>query len=222
MKKLFIVANWKSNKTVLETEQWFQTVNNLHVTFNNKEKVVIVCPVFTSLPIAKQSIVASQLSIVLGSQDVSPFPAGAFTGEVTGGQVKEFAEYVIIGHSERREHFGETDELLVKKVEQARQAGLEVIFCVQGKETPVPPGITIVAYEPISAIGSGNPDTPENANNVAQAIRQQHPEVQHVLYGGSVAGDNVHGFTERDAIDGVLVGGASLDPEKFMKIIINA
>lgn len=221
MKKTFIVANWKSNKTILQMEEWFRTINNSPVTFNKEEKEVIICPSFTLLPFVKESIVKSQLSIAVGAQDISPFDEGAYTGEISAKQIKELAEYVIIGHSERRKNFLESDEILFKKVEQALQYGLTPIFCVQGKETKVPSNIPIVAYEPIDAIGTGHPDTVENAEDVASFFKNNY-SVSHVLYGGSVNAENVSSFTQMPDIDGVLVGKASLEVLEFLGIIKNA
>lgn len=135
--------------------------------------------------------------------------------------ISEFASYVIIGHSERRKEFHETETLLEQKVQEAKISHLEPIFCVQGKTTPVPEEVAIAAYEPVRAIGSGHADTPEDANEVAQFLKDR-KEIPYVLYGGSVTAENVNTFTRQDAIDGVLVGGASLDPEKFAGIVQNA
>jgi triosephosphate isomerase len=128
-------------------------------------------------------------------------------------------EYAIIGHSERRQNFGETDEELKEKVDKARASDIMPIFCVQNENTQVPPGVKIVAYEPVEAIGTGNPDSPENAQKVAAAIKDKNKEVESVLYGGSVKGENVKSFTSMQDISGVLVGGASLDPDSFLSII---
>lgn len=221
MKKLFIIANWKSNKTASEAKEWLQEfqISNVKSQISNKE--IIICPPFTLLPILKSSIINLKSPVKLGAQDISPFDEGAYTGEVNGRQIKEFADYVIIGHSERRTHLKETDEILVRKVEMARKYSLTPIFCVQGESTSVPSGIEIVAYEPVFAIGSGNPDTPENANTVSDSIKQK-TQVQYVLYGGSVTSQNVSQFSQQPHIDGVLVGGASLDADEFAKIIQNA
>jgi triosephosphate isomerase (TIM) len=221
MKKLFIVANWKSNKTVIQTEEWFSAFNNSQLTVNKEEKVVVVCPSFTLLPKAKELVVNDHVPIALGAQNISAFDKGAYTGEENAEQIKELADYVIVGHSERRKNFGETDDVLAQKVEKATEYGLLPIFCVQGIETPVPTGVNIVAYEPVFAIGSGHPDTPENAEEVSKTIKEKN-HVSHVLYGGSVTGENVSEFTRMSSIDGVLVGGASLDAEKFIQIIRNA
>jgi triosephosphate isomerase (TIM) len=154
--------------------------------------------------------------------DISPFDEGAYTGEINGNQIREFADYVIIGHSERRKNFAETDEMLSQKVQRAIECSLTPIFCVQGSDTPIPDGVTLVAYEPIFAIGTGNPDTPENAEAVIKTIKEKNPSVKYVLYGGSVTPEGVGGFTQKPLIDGVLVGGASLLSDKFVQIIKNS
>lgn len=224
MKKLFIVANWKSHKTTEEATEWLTHMaeGREQRAESEKHKDVIVCASFTLLPAMKAFITKHNLPIKLGAQDVSPFEAGAYTGEVNAEQLKHFVEYVIIGHSERRNYFGETDEMLSKKVQRAKLSKLTPIFCVQGKETPIPEEVTVVAYEPVEAIGSGHPDTPEDADEVAKTIKKQHPTVQYVLYGGSVTAENVKNFTKMSSIDGVLVGGASLDAAHFDQIIEKA
>lgn len=220
MKKTFIVANWKSNKTILQAKEWFRTFNNSQLTINKEEKEIIICPSFTLIPFVKESIVKSQLSIAVGAQNISPFDEGAYTGEVSARQIREFAEFVLIGHSERRKNFMESDEILFKKVKLAIQYGLTPIFCVQGKETHIPSNSNIVAYEPIDAIGTGHPDTPENAEDVASFFKK-HYNVQRVLYGGSVTSKNIKGFSRMSNIDGVLIGRASLDAKEFYAIIQN-
>lgn len=221
MDKVFIIANWKSNKTSQQAKEWFGqlTIDPLrreasNLQLNNKE--IVICPPFTLLPILKEK--AGQLGVKLGSQDISPFEQGAYTGEVNGEQIKEFADYVIIGHSERREDFGENDEDLSKKVDMAIKYNLIPLFCIQGKETSIPSAVKVVAYEPVFAIGSGKPDTPESANEVASYVKKE-GKAEVVLYGGSVTAQNVKNFTSMEHINGVLVGEASLSPVEFSKIV---
>ena len=226
MKKLYIVANWKSNKTILQAEEWFRTINNLPVTFNEEEKKVIVCAPFTLLSKVKELTVNCKLSIVVGAQDVSPFDEGAYTGEVSASQVKEFADYVIIGHSERRSNFGETEKIVELKILQAIKFNLVPIICVSSinqvnDKWKMMNGKFIVAYEPVFAIGSGTPDTPENAGLMAKKIKEILGDTD-ILYGGSVTSNNVANFLETPDINGVLVGGASLDAQEFYKIIQNS
>ncbi len=218
MKKLFIVANWKSYKTAQEATDWLSEMKKLSFP---EDKEVIVCASFTSLPAMKTFIDTNNVSIKLGTEDVSPFGEGAYTGEISAEQAAEFVTHAIVGHSERRNNFAETDQVVAEKVEMAFKFNITPIFCVQGKDTPIPKGIEIVAYEPVFAIGTGHPDTPDDAEDVAKYIKANH-EVKYVLYGGSVTADDVHGFTQMPSVDGVLVGGASLDPHKFTQIIQNA
>lgn len=221
MKKLFIIANWKSNKTTEEANDWLQQLANFGLQ-KDENKVAIVCAPFTLLPLLKSYSDEVMLPVFFGSEDVSPFEEGAFTGEVSAHEVREFAEYAIIGHSERRNLLKEDDELLAKKVAMAVKNDLNPIFCVQDENTPIPKDVTLVAYEPIAAIGSGHPDTPENAERVVKAIKEKNPQVQYVLYGGSVTPDNINTFTQSPSIDGALIGGASLDAQKFLQLVQNA
>lgn len=222
MKKLFVVANWKSNKTVKEAEEWIKEFNGTwnmeHGTQGNLE--VILCPPFTLLHFLKLQVTSYQLQVKLGAQDVSPFPNGAYTGEVSGRMLKDLGvEYVIIGHSERRKYFKENEQILENKVREALDANITPIFCVQEKTTAVPQGIKVLLYEPVFAIGTGSPDTPGKANEVAKTFKERLGRQIVVLYGGSVTPENVKSFLEQENIDGVGVGSASLDQGKFCQIL---
>lgn len=228
MKKLFIVANWKANKDSIQVNNWIEGFKNYDLGFKNTNKEVIICPSFVHLSILKSYILnppageaGHKSTIKLGAQNISSFDKGAYTGEVNGEQIKEFADYVIIGHSERRKYFNEDEETLKKKTEMAISANLLPIFCVENPKMFIPGDVKIVAYEPVEAIGTGSPDTPENADAIAKIIKGKHG-ILYVLYGGSVTSGNVKSFTERQNIDGVLVGGASLDHAEFSKIIQQA
>lgn len=210
----FIIANWKSNKTIAQARDWLGQITN---TSNKK---IIVCPSFTALSQVKLLITNYQLPIKLGAQDISQYEKGEYTGAVNGQQLKELVDYVIVGHSERRQYFGDNGEVLIRKVDMAKKYNLTPIFCIQNKEADIPEGVKIVAYEPTIAIGTGFPDTPEDADGIASEIKKGRDLV--VLYGGSVTSLNVKNFTKMPNLDGVLVGGASLDAEEFAKIIINA
>lgn len=223
MKKTYIIANWKSNKTQIEAIDWLeQVVSSKYPVASIENKEIIVCPSFTLISEVSFFVLENSLPIKIGSQDISQFSSGAYTGAVNANQVKEFGEYAIIGHSERRRFFNETDEILEKKVILAKEAGLIPIYCVQGKDDKVPADVILVAYEPVTAIGTGTPDTPENANAIASAITSKNPQVQYVLYGGSVTPDNVATFTSLSSISGVLVGGASLKSDIFFQLANNA
>lgn len=220
MKPLLIVANFKSHFTKPEAEKWLSEITNhkSQIT-NHSDKKVVVCPSFTLLQTFNEYIKEHDLPLEIGAQNVSRLPPGAYTGEVNAEQIKEFADYVIIGHSERRKNFSEDESVIEEKIKMAKDYGLTSILCVRNENDRVYSDISIVVYEPIFAIGTGNPDTPENAEKVAEKIKEK---VDYVLYGGSVTGDNVKSFTRVENIDGVLVGHESLDPFEFLNIVKNA
>lgn len=226
MKQIFIIANWKSNKTESEAKDWLEKFNIQDAEFTNKE--IIVCPPFTLLSSLKSSIENHKSQIKLGAQDISLFDEGAHTGEINGKQIKEFASFVILGHSERR-NLGESKEVIDKKIKMAIESGLIPIICISdisqiqdnSPELINSDNKIIVAYEPLFAVGSGNPDTPENAANMAREIKKKLGNVP-VLYGGSVNSQNVNEYVKMSEVSGVLVGKASLDPLEFAQIIKNA
>lgn len=223
MKRKYIIGNWKSNKNIVDVRNWFDEFRKLHSQNNKSLKDIetVVCPPYVFLPLAKKLRDDYKLPLKLGAQDMSPFGNGAYTGEISASQLAEFVEYVLIGHSERRNNFEEDDKLLSEKVKRANEAELNSIYCVQDENTFIPEGVTIVAYEPVWAIGTGKTDTPGNANRVAHAIKQKWSG-DVLIYGGSVTPDNVTSFIKKDSIDGVLPGGASLDAVKFWEMNINA
>ncbi len=222
MKTLFIAGNWKSNKTRGEAKEWSQALaKKLEGHCLVRGVTVVVCAPFTALSQLKEDVQALGLPIALGAQNVSAFDDGAYTGEISARLVHELADWVIIGHSERRTHQHETDEELKHKVIKAKAVGLQVIYCVPDAQASVPAGVDIVAYEPVWAIGTGKTDSPENANDVCEKIRER-TGVATVIYGGSVTDANVASFVSMPNINGVLPGGASLDPEKFYDLLVAA
>lgn len=208
---------------------------------------VAVFPPFTSLRSAQTLIEAERFEVRLGAQDISAHESGAFTGEVSGSMLAKLdAKYVLIGHSERRQYHSETYEVVNAKVAAAFKHGITPVICVgetleeletQGQSAvPVAQTIAalsghdklsdfIIAYEPVWAIGTGKVATPKEAEDVAAAIRAALRENYgeeagnaRILYGGSVKANNVAGFLQSPEVDGVLVGGASLDAEEFSGI----
>lgn len=221
MKNIWIIANWKSNKTIAEALEWVSKVGP-QIPKDNPPAgglKVGVCPTFSCLSEVKKAITVGGYPILVGSQDISAFGVGAYTGEEPAELLKDLIRLSIIGHSERRQNFSETDEIVSKKVEQANKNSITPLVCVQGSDTPVPEGTKLIAYEPIFAIGTGNPDTPENANQVAKTLKEKYGQVIEVLYGGSVTSENIKSFINQDYINGVLIGRASLDAEEFLKLI---
>lgn len=233
MKKL-IVANWKMNPSTLEKAK--ELFNGIEEGVEDKQHEVIICPPFLYLP------ELSKGSIKLGAQNCFWEESGSFTGEVSPKMIKEFCNYVILGHSERRAIFNESNEMINKKIKKALGFNLKVILCIGENKKEREKGKTkevlknqikkslkgvakeeiIVAYEPIWAIGTGNPCSPEEAKKVRLFLEEALKNFKSlILYGGSVNSKNVSSFIKA-GYQGVLVGGASLKPKEFVKIVKNA
>ena len=246
MRRKVIAGNWKMNMLPNETIQF---IEDLAPLVKDTEHEVILCVPYTDLFYAL--LTAQNTNIKIGAQNMHFAESGAYTGEVSGKMLKAInVEYVIIGHSERRQYFNETDETVNKKVKAAFENGLKPIVCVgetleqreAGKVEEIITnqtklaldGLTneqventIIAYEPIWAIGTGKTATKEDANDAVKAIRKKIAEIygQNVAdgviiqYGGSVKSSNAKELFSMSDIDGALVGGASLKVEEFHKII---
>lgn len=209
-----VVANFKANKTWDEVSSWIDAVGPEVGQFSG---TIIICPSMAFINQTSWKIKNGSINIKVASQDISRFEQGAYTGEVAASQIKGQVGFAIIGHSERRANFGEDDKILEAKTQNAVNAGIEPIFCVQDENTPIPSGVKIVAYEPIFAIGTGKADSPENAESIAQSIKTKGDFT--VLYGGSVNPGNVVSFLKQGIVDGVLIGSASLEEQTFIGII---
>jgi triosephosphate isomerase len=245
-----MAGNWKMHHTHLEA---IQVVQKLSYRLDNKdydEVEVVVCPAFTALRSVQTTLEGDKIPIGLGAQNCHWETQGAFTGEVSPTMLAKLnVQYVIVGHSERRELFGETDEMVAKKVRAVLGAGMRPILCcgetlaereegvtdakVDGQVRAALSGLpaddaakVVVAYEPIWAIGTGKNATPDDANTTISAIRSTLTDCFadiaqqiRVLYGGSVKPGNVAELMAQPEIDGGLVGGASLDPDEFARVI---
>lgn len=223
MQKTLIVANWKSNKTISEGLRWIEEFAQIFKEQEGKE--IIICPSFTLLYPLKAAIEDRKLDIKLGAQDVSFLNEGPFTGEVNARQLKELADYVIIGHSERRSNLKEEEQMIFEKVRQADKESLTSIFCVQDENTFLPQEDVIIAYEPpmsiSTSIDSKGIDDSESVLKVSEIFKLKKPNSL-FLYGGSVDSSNVSGFTRHPEINGVLVGGKSLSPSELFSIYENS
>jgi len=244
MRKPCIAANWKMNKTVSETVSFVQEFIPLVDDVKNVD--IVIAPPFTSL-CAAAKILAGR-SIRLAAQNVFFEEKGAYTGETSPLMLTDAGcSHVIIGHSERRGYFKETDEMLNKKVKAAIKHNLEVIFCIgesleereAGKTfdilkreieeglKDIPASGIIVAYEPIWAIGTGKTATTEQAQEAHKYVRERlaslygtsTSEEIRVLYGGSVTQENIDSLMNCADVDGALVGGASLKADSFARIV---
>lgn len=204
--------------TPQEGKQWLDSFTSLKLPEN---KQVVICPPFTLLTIFKDS------GLPLCAQNISPYPEGGYTGEIAASMLKNLVQYVLIGHSERKKYFQETTEDVNNKLIQAKNNNLTPLLCVSN-EAEIDNYVNIakeiekifILYEPVFAIGTGNPDTPENADSVCQKIKSKLLSCQ-FLYGGSISKDNIRGFSEKNNIDGVVVGKNSLDPQHFFEIVKN-
>lgn len=245
MRKVIIAGNWKMNKTVSESVEFIEELKKEEL---DKEVECVVCAPFISLE--RLSVASKNTAIKLGAQNVSQYDNGAYTGEISTSMLKDLKmEYVIVGHSERRQYFLETNEVINQKVQKVLSSKMTPILCVgetleereSGKmnnviATQIKEGLAnlsfeqakgvVVAYEPIWAIGTGKTATSDQANEMAMFIRNQLRELFQdvagdisILYGGSVKPDNIKEIMAQSDIDGALVGGAALKVDSFAELV---
>jgi triosephosphate isomerase len=251
MRKTIIAGNWKLYKTIAEA---IELANGLkRELFSLEDSVdIVICPAFTAL--SETAEVIAESNIQLGAQDVYWQEEGAFTGEVSCKMIKDAGcNFVIIGHSERRQYFGETNETVNHKLKAALKSGLTPIICVGESLAEREKGLTfkvledhlqnglkdisqeealktVIAYEPVWAIGTGKTATPEQAEEAQKYIRdllsklynKEAADNMRIQYGGSVKPENIAELMRQPDIDGALVGGASLTIEAFSTIIKKA
>lgn len=211
----YIIGNWKSNSTLSDTAKWIRKFSKKNFRETQKHIHFIICPPFPLIPLFAD-LVKKNSSISLGSQDISASEPGAYTGEVNNIMLADFVQFSIIGHSERRKYQKETNPLLFKKVKQAKKEKIEPIFCISSQKDPLPKRLKYVAYEPVAAIGSGQNEPAEKV--IAFKDKLKLSKNIKYIYGGSVNSGNIREYLCHNQIDGVLVGGASLDPDEFYKI----
>ena len=244
MRVPLIAGNWKMNTTVSEAIELVNKMRSELDEIDNVDKVL--CPPFVSLAAIRELIKGS--SIKLGAQNIYFEEKGAYTGEISPLMIADLCEFVIIGHSERRQYFGEIGEVVNKKIRTALRAGLKPILCIGERLEEKEAGRTreviteqlgsslsridnldglIIAYEPVWAIGTGRAATGKQANetiafiryNTAKLYSKEIAQDTRILYGGSVNADNASEFISQSEIDGALVGGASLKANQFLSIV---
>jgi len=244
MRVPMIAGNWKMNTTVSQAIELVKEMRQGLDEIDSVDKVI--CPPFISLATVKELIKGS--SIKLGAQNIYFEEKGAYTGEISPLMLAELCEFVIVGHSERRQYFNETGEIINRKVQAALKAGLKPILCIGERLEENEAGRTeevitqqlkasstrkyylsglIIAYEPVWAIGTGKAATGEQVNKTIGFIRQiiyqeccnRVAQETRILYGGSVTADNIAEFISQPEIDGALVGGASLKADQFLSIV---
>jgi len=246
MRKKIVAGNWKMNKTASEAVALIEEIRKETEGVSAVE--IVVCPPFTNLKDAAAACAGTH--VMLGAQNVHWEASGAFTGEISGAMLKDLGvQYVIIGHSERRQYFGETDETVNRRVRAALAVGLIPIVCVgetlaerdagqmesvvvrQTKEGLADLGEdlgrVVIAYEPVWAIGTGRTASPAQAQEVHALIRRTLAEIAggdvantiRIQYGGSMNPKNVKGLMAQSEIDGGLIGGASLKAADFAQVV---
>ncbi|MDR0978040.1 MAG: triose-phosphate isomerase [Endomicrobium sp.] len=246
MRKPLIAGNWKMNKTIDEAMDVVKTLKS--IISDVRDVDVLICPPFTALYAVNNEAKGSNINV--GAQNMFWENKGAFTGEISPVMIKDSGcSYVLVGHSERRQYFGETDETVNKKVKSAFNAGLIPVICVGETLNEREKDITfkviekqiktgaacltaqqaaaaVIAYEPVWAIGTGKTATPDQAQEVHAFIRKVYEEMYadasnkvRILYGGSVNPSNISNLMKQPDIDGGLVGGASLEAESFAKLV---
>jgi triosephosphate isomerase len=247
MRKKIIAANWKMYKTPAEAREFMDAF--LPLVKDHSRDEIVICPPYVDIPAVVEAAKGSKVQV--GAQDMFWEKEGAYTGAVSGAMlVGAGCEYVIIGHSERLQYFGETDATVNRRLEVALEAGLAPIVCLgemlEEREARLTEdvlrrqcsiafrGISArkaakmsIAYEPVWAIGTGRTATPEMAADAHQVIRheadkafgKEFAQQLRILYGGSVKPDNANALMSQAEIDGALVGGASLKPDSFEKIV---
>jgi triosephosphate isomerase len=226
---MLIAGNWKMFKGPLEAAEFCRQLRDEDLP---DEVDVVVCPPYVSLAEAVQALAGTEIGVF--AQNCHWADEGAFTGEISASMLRELGVYgTLVGHSERRQHFGETDETVARRARAALDAGLHVIACVGETEDEREAGRTdevirrqvsvleadeslVIAYEPVWAIGTGKTATPEMAHQAHEVVKSV-LDVP-VLYGGSVKPENAADLLGQGAVDGALVGGASLDVESFAAI----
>lgn len=234
----YIVANWKANKTIKNVKEWLNEIRKTKIKVPKKVKVIL-CPSFLHLIIIKKELEAHPLSfnLELGAQNFSPYSAGTYTGEIAACMLSDLVEYVILGHSERRRYFKETDKEIKMKVIQALKHHIipivafsklnQVRLSVQGLKQEERKKV-IFMYEPLKAIsrqigpiGVGRAAPLDQVVQMTKKIKKLFPKNK-VLYGGSVKSHNIALYMTQPEIDGVVPGTASLNAREFIKLIKNA
>ena len=237
MRKIVIAGNWKMHKNQAESLDFVEKFKS-QIENTPEGREIVLCAPFTSLTVMSKNLHGGR--VMLGAQNIHWELEGAYTGEISGDMLQEIGvSYVIIGHSERRQYFGETNETVNLRLKAAQKAGFKPILCVGETKEQRDAGETeniiinqlkeglagvdqsnlVIAYEPIWAIGTGDTCESKEANRVIGIIRQQleNQDVS-IQYGGSVKPNNVDELMNQPEIDGALVGGASLDPQSFGRI----
>jgi len=225
----YFIANWKANKTLAESLAWIdafipkfnQTPHLVNKTKDNLLKIII-CPPFPHIYPLLQKLKDYQ-NIHIGAQDVSNIEKGTYTGETTAFNLNGMVNYAIIGHSERRRHYHETQDMVLEKFNLAALNNIDGFFCIGSLNDQLPQNIKFVCWEPPESISTGDGKGGYKSLNDIVNFKNQIPLKEFsFIYGGSVNEDNAKEYTQSGIIDGFIIGGASLDPHRFHSLLNNA
>ncbi|MBI4973881.1 triosephosphate isomerase [Candidatus Roizmanbacteria bacterium] len=210
----YVIGNWKANKNFDEVRAWLQTFFN---SYRSRSEVsVILCPPYPFISYLYEKLVSIE-NVFIGAQAISSIESGSYTGEVTAKSLAGMICYTIIGHSERRIVFKETNDDQIQKTLQAKKYGIEPIYCVRDEKDLIPENIKFVSYEPVYSIGTGQNESLEKILEMKKVLNLSKDTV--FLYGGSVNEENLKEYTASDEVNGFIIGGASLDVNQFLRIV---
>ncbi|CAN5147417.1 triose-phosphate isomerase [soil metagenome] len=214
----YLIANWKTEITFAEIQIWTATFTKLisenssvNAAIENKDLCIVVCPPYPFIAYVEEQL--QDIGVYVGSQDVSKKDQGKYTGEVTAQVLRRMVDFAIVGHSERRTNFKETDEDIAEKIQQCTANDIQPILCIRGTEDKIPAESKIIAYEPVAAIGTGQNADPASVVEMKKQLALA--EDVSFLYGGSVKKENIRSYHDTGEIQGYLVGSASLDATNF-------
>lgn len=213
----YIVGNWKSNKNLHEVNSWLDTFTSFELDVLQHAVHVVIAPPYPFILTVKERL-RSFPWIKLAAQDVSPFGAGSYTGAVSMHNLGGIIDYCIIGHSERRKYFHETDAELAQKVDLLCSSNIEPILCVRNEHDGIPSRVNFVAYEPVKAIGTGDNESVDDVLKMKHALNLKGNVA--FIYGGSANLSNVREYLSHSEIDGLLPGAASLNPQEFYDMCV--
>ena len=224
----YLIANWKSHHSNTQSLIWLKEIEK-HLASPSPDLQIVVCLPFTDIPEFNRHLNLAKTPLLVGAQTVSAYPAGKHTGDITAEMLSELVTHCLVGHSERRLNLNETTQDVAKQSLRLLKHNITPIICLdtpyldeQIKElfsSNVDLSRCLIAYEPLAAIGSGQPESPQNVEKVTAKISLLTNQDTPILYGGSVSPENISTFTGQPSLAGFLVGTSSLSPATFGQLI---